>query len=71
MTPIASDVDELRELDEGTRDAWRTYRESLRDLSAAEYERAEPESWTALQEQLRRLERRRQALVGLAPRALN
>lgn len=62
MTAIAHDAEELRELDAGTRLAWNTYSESLRDLHGEDYERAEAESWSELQGELRRLERRRQSL---------
>ncbi len=62
MTAIAN-KDILRELDADTRRAWRAYSQQLRDLSGDEYERAEHESWAELQTELRRLERRRRALV--------
>jgi hypothetical protein len=62
VTAIAHDAEELRELDAGTRLAWKTYSESLRDLSGEDYERAEAESWSELQGELHRLERRRQSL---------
>jgi hypothetical protein len=39
------------------------YTERLRDLAGEEYERAESESWTELQDELRRLERRRASLM--------
>jgi len=64
VTTIAFDVDRLRELDEGTQEAWRTYSESLRDLTGEEYERVEAESWDELQRELRRIARRRKTLVG-------
>jgi len=57
------DLDKLRELDEGTRRAWMTYNERLRDLAGDEYERVECDSWTELQRELRRLERRRASLT--------
>jgi hypothetical protein len=38
------------------------YSERLRDLAGDEYERAESDSWTELQCELRRLERRRASL---------
>ncbi|MGH2884411.1 MAG: hypothetical protein ACRDPA_17235 [Solirubrobacteraceae bacterium] len=63
MTATAPDIDKLRELDEGTRLAWMTYTERLRDLAGDEYERAETDSWTELQRELRRLERRRASLT--------
>ncbi len=63
MTTTAFDLDKLRELDEGTRLAWMTYNERLRDLAGDEYERIESDSWTELQRELRRLERRRASLT--------
>jgi hypothetical protein len=62
VTTTAPDLDKLRELDEGTRRAWMTYNERLRDLAGDEYERTESDSWTELQRELRRLERRRASL---------
>ena len=62
MTTTAPD-NKLRELDEGTRRAWMTYNERLRDLAGDEYERIESDSWTELQRELRRLERRRVSLT--------
>jgi hypothetical protein len=62
VTAIAPDANTLRELDEGTRRAWGTYRDRLRDLRGDEYEHAERESWAKLQSELRRLERRRATL---------
>ena len=58
MTATAPDLNELRELDDGTRRAWMAYSERLRDLAGDEYERVESDSWTELQSELRRLERR-------------
>jgi hypothetical protein len=63
VTTTAPDLDKLRELDEGTRRAWMTYNERLRDLAGDEYERIEGDSWTELQRELRRLERRRASLT--------
>jgi hypothetical protein len=40
-----------------------TYNERLRDLDGDEYERIESDSWTELQRELRRLERRRASLT--------
>ncbi len=51
-----------REIDADTQRAWSAYSERLRDLTGEEYERAEEESWTELQGELRRLDRRRQTL---------
>ena len=64
MTTIAFDADRLRELDVGTQEAWRTYRESLRDLTGEEYERLEAKAWDELQRELRRIERRRKTLTA-------
>jgi cell division septum initiation protein DivIVA len=58
VTAIAHDADKLRELDAGTRRAWRAYTERLRELTGDEYELAESESWAELQSELRRLQRR-------------
>jgi hypothetical protein len=66
VSAIAHDAEELRELDAGTKLAWKTYSESLRDLDGEEYDRAEQESWSELQGELRRLERRRQSLNSTA-----
>ena len=63
MTTAAPDLDKLRELDDGTRRAWLAYNERLRDLAGDEYERAESDSWSELQRELRRLERRRASLT--------
>lgn len=60
------DPDKLRELDDGEREAWLTYRRRLRDLSGAEYERVESDSWAELQRALRQLARRRRTLNGNA-----
>ena len=63
MTTTAPDLQKLRELDDGTRRAWMAYNERLRDLDGEEYERAESDSWTELQRELRQLERRRASLT--------
>jgi hypothetical protein len=63
VTTTSTHIDKLRELDDVTRRAWLTYNECLRDLSGDEYERAETDSWTQLQRELRRLERRRASLT--------
>ena len=39
-------------IDERTREAWQRYAARLRDLTGAEYERAEAESWDELQADL-------------------
>jgi hypothetical protein len=62
MTAFAPDIDKLRELDDGTRRAWTSYKERLHALTGDEYEQAESESWDKLQSELRRLERRRRLL---------
>jgi hypothetical protein len=59
VTAIAHDDEKLRELDAGTRRAWLAYTEQLRDLHGDEYERTEQECWAELQNELRRLARRR------------
>jgi hypothetical protein len=66
MTATAPDTERLQELEADTRLAWSTYSDRLRDLSGDEYERVEPESWTELQAELRRLEREREALTARA-----
>lgn len=63
MSAIAHDAEKLRQLDDGTRDAWNAYNERLRDLNGEEYERVEHESWEELQRELRRIERRRRLLT--------
>ncbi|MHB8659234.1 MAG: hypothetical protein ACYC91_15015 [Solirubrobacteraceae bacterium] len=63
MTAYAPDANKLQELDEDIRRAWSAYSERLRELSGAEYENAEDESWAELQSQLSRLERRRRTLT--------
>jgi hypothetical protein len=59
LTAVA---DKAREIDADTQRAWSAYSERLRDLTGAEYERAEEESWSELQGELRRLDRRRRTL---------
>lgn len=68
MSTIAVDPEKLRQLDEDTRQAWTTYGDRLRDLSAEEYEVVESASWDELQLELRRLEQRRRALERSARR---
>jgi hypothetical protein len=55
------------ELDEDTRQAWLHYSDRLRELSGAEYERVESESWEELQTELRRLDERREQLTDSGP----
>jgi hypothetical protein len=66
VTTTAPDPAQLRELDDGTRRAWTTYAERLHDLDGEEYERAESQSWTELQTELRRIERRRASLTRMS-----
>jgi hypothetical protein len=64
VSAIAHDAEKLRQLDDGTRDAWNAYSERLREIPCGEeYERAEHESWEELQRELRRIERRRKLLT--------
>jgi hypothetical protein len=56
-------MNQLKVLEADTRRAWRAYRSRTRDLAGEEYEHAERESWDELQDELRRLEGRRQALT--------
>jgi hypothetical protein len=63
VTTTATELQQLRELDDGTRRAWMAYNERLRDLDGEEYERVESDSWTELQQELRRLEHRRASLT--------
>jgi cell division septum initiation protein DivIVA len=62
MTATAPDLERLLELDADTRLAWSAYSDRLRELTGAEYERIESESWTELQNELQRLEREREEL---------
>lgn len=62
VTAIAPDSDKLRELDDDTRRAWNAYSDRIRELTGQDYEHAERDSWTKLQSELRRVERRRQSL---------
>jgi len=66
LSPTASDTEILRELDADTRQAWCNYSGSLRELTGEEYERVESESWSELQTELERLERRRERLKPAA-----
>jgi hypothetical protein len=59
LTAVA---DKERELDADTKRAWSAYSERLRDLTGEAYERAEEDSWSELQGELRRLDRRRRTL---------
>jgi cell division septum initiation protein DivIVA len=62
MSAFATDIEKLRELDAGTRRAWAVYSDRLRELTGADYEQAERESWEELQSELRSLDRRRRTL---------
>jgi rubrerythrin len=62
LTTVAHNADKAREIDADTNRAWSTYSERLRDLTGDEYESAEQESWSNLQGELRRLDRRRRTL---------
>jgi len=66
VTAIAQHAEKLRELDAGTCRAWELYRDRLRGLGGEEYERAGPQSWALLQQELRRLDRRRNSLARSA-----
>ncbi len=66
MSTTACRTDKLRKLDDDERQAWSSYREALRELSGAEYEHAEDESWEQLQRKLRSVERRRRTLAQTA-----
>jgi hypothetical protein len=66
LTSVASDTDQLQELDAEIREAWAAYTERLRELSGEEYERIESESWDELQTELRRLETARESLTASA-----
>ena len=68
MTITAPDPNKLRELEEDTRRAWNEYRNRIQTLTGNEYDEAETESWTILQSELRRLERRRRMLNPPAQR---
>ena len=64
MTSVAPQSEPLRDLDAGTRQAWSTYSDKLRELTGDEYERVESESWMELQAELQRLEREREELTA-------
>jgi hypothetical protein len=64
VTTTAQRNDRLRELDADRRRAWDEYTERLRDLTGDEYEIAEHDSWTRLQDELDGLERRRASLAS-------
>jgi hypothetical protein len=64
VAAIVHDAEKLRELKDGERQAWQAYSRRLRDLTGAEYERVESDSWAELQRTLRQLARRRRTLSG-------
>jgi hypothetical protein len=66
VTTIAPDIEKLRELDDETRRAWNEYYDSVQDLTGEEYEQVELDAWDALQDELRRIERRR-SLLSVTP----
>ncbi len=66
MTTIAPDTEKLRELDDETRRAWNEYYDSVQDLTGEEYEQVELDAWETLQDELRRIERRR-SLLSVTP----
>jgi rubrerythrin len=66
MTTFAADHDtsrQLEQLDERTRTAWQTYRESTSALAGPDYEEAELVSWERLQRALEELADERERLV--------
>ena len=66
MTTIAPDTEKLRELDDETRRAWNEYYDGVQDLTGEEYEQVELDAWDALQDELRRIDRRR-SLLSVSP----
>lgn len=63
MSTGALKTDKLRELDDRERLAWSSYRDSIHELTGAEYEAVEHESWEQLQRELRSVARRRNSLA--------
>jgi hypothetical protein len=62
MTALAPNIEHARrlaELDTQLRVAWREYRDSLHDLTPAEYDEREPAEWDQLQATLRGLDAER------------
>ncbi len=68
MTTITPDNDKLRELDQDLQRAWSEYYDRLQDLSGDAYEQVELQSWETLQNELRRIERRRRLLTVASSR---
>jgi hypothetical protein len=66
MTSTIPKAEMLSELENDTRHAWEHYQGRLRELTGAEYERAEAESWDELQSELERLDGRRADLKPTA-----
>jgi hypothetical protein len=66
MTSTIPEAEILRELEKDTRHAWAHYQGRLRELTGAEYERVEAESWDELQSELERLDGRREHLKPTA-----
>ena len=67
MTSTIPEAEILRELEKDTRHAWEHYQDRLRELTGAEYERVEAESWDELQSELERLDGRREDLERRRP----
>jgi hypothetical protein len=65
VSTTACSAEKLRELEDRERRAWSDYSDRIRELTGAEYEHAEDESWGRLQRELRSLERRRSSLAQL------
>jgi hypothetical protein len=62
MTALAPNLESARrlaELDAQVRLAWREYRDSLLDLTTAEYDEREPAEWDQLQATLREVDAER------------
>jgi hypothetical protein len=66
MTSTIPEAEILKELEKDTRHAWEHYQGRLRELTGAEYERVEAESWDELQSELERLDGRREDLKPTA-----
>jgi hypothetical protein len=67
MTTFATQPDTARrlaELQALTRSAWTAYRDDLRELEGAAYDRAEAAAWDQLQATLRELDAERAALAA-------
>lgn len=65
MSTTVTATEQLYEIDESVRRAWLEYYDYLHELSGRKYEDAEPEAWDLLQEELRDIDERRQALAAL------